>query len=330
MSSGDMLADETPSDSPRTDTAHYTAKVVRWFRAGADLVPKLYRKAPADHYACPLCQRLFPIEALDPATADEDRLTREHVPARSIGGREMVLTCKPCNSEAGSTLDAHAERAEAFRRFFTAEPLRPLAATTYIGGIPNRGVIHSAGGTGFMSIGIPKQNHPDDLATLTDPNRTPLPAGSQYTITFRETFDLRTARLGFLRFAYLAAFACFGYAYVFQTSLDAIRAAIAGADDGALVLPVLSRTEGRAADRAIFIAAEPTWLRNAVVVVIGQTIVVLPPVGELGDPLAEIAARFDRPDELQAKFSAIGAFDWPTGPEHRVDRWAIAGGIGTT
>ena len=98
-----------------------------------------------------------------------------------------------------------------------------------------------------------------------------------------------------------------------------------GADDETLVLPVLRRGEARAADRHIGLISEPIWLAGAVIVVIGQTAVILPNVDTPGEPLAELAARRDRsPDDLHAKIATSTAFAWPTGPQHGYDRWMIA------
>ena len=55
-------------------------------------------------YPCPICLTPFTIEAL----ADK-RLSAEHVPPKSVGGQELVLTCTSCNNLAGTKLDAHAK-----------------------------------------------------------------------------------------------------------------------------------------------------------------------------------------------------------------------------
>src|SRR5439155_25942538 len=102
----------------------------------------LWPGVPPQSYACPLCRAVFSLTDLEAKV-----LTREHVPPASIGGREMVLTCRPCNNRAGSTFDAHLERAEAFRRFGSDDPLRELDMTITIDGIPNRGSM-SAGPDG--------------------------------------------------------------------------------------------------------------------------------------------------------------------------------------
>ncbi len=61
-------------------------------------------------YACPICLTPFTIEAL----ADK-RLSAEHVPPKSVGGRELLLTCKVCNNSAGTKLHADAKTKEDVR-----------------------------------------------------------------------------------------------------------------------------------------------------------------------------------------------------------------------
>ena len=39
-------------------------------------------------------------------------LLAEHVPPESLGGRELLLTCRSCNNSSGTKLDAHAKMKE--------------------------------------------------------------------------------------------------------------------------------------------------------------------------------------------------------------------------
>ena len=60
-----------------------------WFELGAASVAR-ERPGMFDQptYPCPICLTPFTIEAL----ADK-RLSAEHVPPKSVGGHELVLTC---------------------------------------------------------------------------------------------------------------------------------------------------------------------------------------------------------------------------------------------
>lgn len=53
--------------------------------------------SPSPHaYICPICIEPF---------SDINLLSREHVPPESAGGKMICLTCKPCNSRAGHSID---------------------------------------------------------------------------------------------------------------------------------------------------------------------------------------------------------------------------------
>jgi hypothetical protein len=53
-------------------------------------------------------------------------LTAEHVPPQSFGGRELLLTCKKCNNDAGTLLDAHARHKEDLAEVTIRPPRKPL------------------------------------------------------------------------------------------------------------------------------------------------------------------------------------------------------------
>jgi HNH endonuclease len=61
-------------------------------------------------YPCPICLTPFTVDALA-----DGRLSSEHVPPESVGGHELVLTCKRCNNSAGTKLDADAAVKELVR-----------------------------------------------------------------------------------------------------------------------------------------------------------------------------------------------------------------------
>lgn len=292
---------------------------LRWFLAGAEVITKLWPDCPPGSYACPLCLDLFTVRDLE-----AKRLTREHVPPASVGGREMVLTCRECNNRAGSTVDAHLERAEALRRFGSNDPLRELDMSLTIAGVTNRGTIHGGLG-GVLIVGNPKQNHPDDVATLSEGFAELMEAGHSMQIRFRDTFHPRAAQLGYVRAAYLAAFARFGYSYVLRQSLDWIRAALVDDEDESCVLPVLKRSGGTNRERSIGIVAEPTWLAYAVLVVIGRTAIILPSLRSEDDVIAAFADRSGRcPEDLHGRFRMSPTWEWPREPQYDCDRWLMA------
>src|SRR5688572_8416805 len=74
------------------------AKKLRWFQLGAKALTATFPSAEGKGYLCPICAR---------ATTLVAALTAEDVPPRRVGGKPLILTCEPCNSEAGRQLDVH-------------------------------------------------------------------------------------------------------------------------------------------------------------------------------------------------------------------------------
>jgi hypothetical protein len=70
----------------------------RWFRNGTEALVSAFPRAAGVGYVCPLCLG---------ASQSIEAFTVEDVPPRKVGGRPLVLTCKPCNDYGGSELDVH-------------------------------------------------------------------------------------------------------------------------------------------------------------------------------------------------------------------------------
>src|SRR5260370_40382262 len=87
-------------------------KHIGWFYLGARTLRAVARVRGfedalpngRDWYLCPLCLDVM-LTVEEFATGE---LTVEHVPPETLGGDDMVLTCKGCNSQAGSWFDAEA------------------------------------------------------------------------------------------------------------------------------------------------------------------------------------------------------------------------------
>ena len=69
---------------------------------------------------CPICFRLLDRAELDIPQA----ITLDHVPPEKLGGRiaEGVLLCGQCNSELGTSIDAHLLNTNKLRRFAKSTP----------------------------------------------------------------------------------------------------------------------------------------------------------------------------------------------------------------
>lgn len=173
----------------------------------------------ASLYACPLCLLGFSVDEIE----DGGRLTEEHAPPDKLDGEVVCLTCADCNHRAGRILDSHMVRAERLLDFAAGRDTPPLRARIGVNGVEQRSrVSRETGGVKFF--GVPRANAPgttgaiqsvlEELVALGDSA-----CGTTINVTFDEPFDERHVAIGWLRSAYLVAFAAFGYRYIFQPCL---------------------------------------------------------------------------------------------------------------
>jgi hypothetical protein len=255
---------------------------------------------------------------------DTNGLTLEHVPPRSVGGRPLVLTCRPCNNGAGHRLDAHLERRERLRRFGGPGSLsESLDVTVTIAGIVNRGSLRLDADRRVLLTGNPKQNNPADVAEFAQRLPELITPGREIRVEFRDIFDPESAQLSLVRAGYLAAFALFGYAYILRSELEPIRAAIAQHDDDTFYSPVVRLGDVDDDFRRIAIATKPVSLAGHVVICIGRYGVVLPPVPLPGAPSYRTEA-WRPPVGESLTFTSNQTWEWPVGPMHAFDQWFVA------
>ena len=169
------------------------------------------------HYICPICRDLIP------RPDAFERATFEDVPPKSFGGRPLVLTCKRCNNLAGTLLDAAAHRKEVVLDALVRG--RPNA--------PRRTTITAGDVTVKANYGVR-----DDATRLevVTPNGEAfaerVAAGVPCTVNFgRDRFSAIHASTSWLKSAYCALFAAFGYWVVFAPALEPVRRQIMAAHE---------------------------------------------------------------------------------------------------
>ena len=113
-----------------------------WFDRGAAAFESVCPgKYAAPTYPCPICLTPFTFDALT-----DGRLTSEHVPPESAGGRDLVLTCKECNNSAGTKLDADAAIKELVRSAMAGRREHRERVKATIGGLRVSGEVHLSKG----------------------------------------------------------------------------------------------------------------------------------------------------------------------------------------
>jgi hypothetical protein len=193
----------------------------RFFDEGCQALERIAAQIPARAYVCPLCLCGF--------TAP-DELTWEDVPPKSIGGRKMLLTCEDCN-HAGSRIDAELRKAQDMRDWSRGRLGRSLRVRTEVGGVPLNADIDNTAGK-ITVAGVPTSNDPANTVAHTAELER-LASTGDLNWEFRVDFPgyrERPARIALLRAGYLAAFAAFGYRYIFQERLNVVREQIANPD----------------------------------------------------------------------------------------------------
>ncbi|HVF05270.1 MAG TPA: HNH endonuclease [Frankiaceae bacterium] len=247
------------------------------FDRGAAAFAAVAPEAPIGLYACPLCLRGFTRDETAPGRA----LTIEHVPPQGLGGREMCLTCRGCNSISGSALDAHMERHRTFVDFLAGVDTRDIRATFTVEGRQQRGVVRCENGA-YVLGGVLARDRPGIAAAMIDHlDQIVAEKATDWSlgITFEDPWQQRRVNIGWLRAGYLAAFAALGYRYIAQPAFSAVRQQILRPDDDVVRLTVmLARGDAPHTTRSILLVEKPSELRS-VVVQMGRAVVLLPYIG---------------------------------------------------
>ena len=242
-----------------------------WFDLGA----KAYSQAcpgiyAAPTYVCPICRKPFTVEALD-----DGRLSKEHVPPQSVGGQELLLTCRECNNTAGTKLDADAKTKEDVRLAMTGRPDRPHRIKATIGGITVNGQLHAKDGS--YSLTIPKHlNRPGTSEKLQRLGR----AGTSLTVE-HERYSELGARISWLRAGYLALVAMEGYKIVLDPAMDIVRTQIRECDERRMLTFVADAQEDFPLTiRRVLRVLKPAW-HLGWTVQFGPYLVNLPSLGDM-------------------------------------------------
>ena len=151
-------------------------------------------------YVCPICARGF---------TSIDDLTFEHAPSRKIGGREVALTCRECNSVAGHSVDAEFARAHDVREWSRGRSPKPLRARLTFENIPVTVDVERTPER-VTILGLPAHSDPANTAAHNAAFERIAASGEPYQEPLHFSFagyHERHARIALLRAAYVAAFA---------------------------------------------------------------------------------------------------------------------------
>ena len=279
-----------------------------WFSRGVRAWEQAFGNSVGG-YVCPLCTQAFDRSALEVRI-----LTLEHAPPEALGGREVCLTCARCNNDAGRTVDAHMHRRELALDFVRGEMKNFRPARLTVRGV-SMNVDHYHGGGGVLISGVPRVNPPGAVGRLEAALDSQLVDQSLTIEPYRDTFDNRLAVVGWLRSAYLIAFAAFGYRFAFHGTLDRVREQLAHPERDVLGLFSVYLPAADRDSRSLLIVEDPCDLAS-LLVQFGRQLVFLP---------WKEAGIHDRLQQRKARHPSFDAqlsgrqVPWPEEPLHLLD-----------
>lgn len=213
---------------------------LRWFDRGAAAFAQLFPDAlahlgpdPSPQYVCPQCPepdasgQHYRVQLFPRTAVTNHELTAEHVPPKSFGGRELLLTCRPCNNDAGgSQLDAHARRRENPVDVMLGVAKKPTHVRLTAG--DHTVSVALTKEEGMLTMGFPprrkKANDPRKEKAVWEALPRVIAERSTFNINFaKDSYLPRRANVAWLRHAYLALFAVAGYRYIFRPGLGIVR-----------------------------------------------------------------------------------------------------------
>jgi len=284
-----------------------------WFRRGAHAISCVVSPSPPkDAYLCPLCLNFFTIQQLRAGD-----VTDEHVPPSAVGGKALVLTCKACNSVSSGMCDGPMASEERMRTFGQTYSLGPLPASVTVDGSRMNGSL-DFDGQRFNMQGLPDQNSPGRMEEH-EAALDQLAPGQSLTVEIRMRGWPARARLGWMRSAYLAAFAVYGYRYILQPAFAPLRDALRDLSGGHFEPVVLKLAHEGPLDPLIAEVNGPVPFAGCRAAVFGPRLILLPPSLAPADWFATLEQRLlaNSPEGLDLA-SVIGR-RFPHGPMHLTD-----------
>ncbi len=229
-------------------------------------------------YICPLCLDFFSRKDLSQESANP--LTFDHNPPASLGGKQGVLTCRKCNSEAGHKLDGHLLKRLEDIDFFEFMPYSKKQAILDNKGNKVSSVI-SIDSQGIFNINVDRKNSKPEYADG---------FFSNYTVTkynpflnfdtlgqedeVRYDFNMkvcdrsneRHAEVALLKIAYLYAFQKFGNGFIINPNLSKVREQILNPEKEILPRPFWIKYNFPAEVLGLNIINKPTDLQCFLVI----------------------------------------------------------------
>jgi hypothetical protein len=201
----------------------------------------------------------------------------------------------------------------------TGERVSPFTGTVTVGGVPLQGEVWAGPGQmGFVASQNSRVNSADSIAAFEQALRDP--SNSTQLVSQTPNFSWDRATLSYLRAAYLASFAVFGWSHIFRPAFVPIRRRLGLGEDVALP-PNMVRydPDESSRDNSMLFVTEPGPQQGVLMVRMARSIVVMPgpddprSLNEVADAIESVVAE----GESRA-FEGL-LIPWPTAPMHAAD-----------
>lgn len=242
----------------------------RWFRHGVEAF-LLARPGAPPLYVCPLCIRAYD---------SPDHVTFEDVPPKSVGGRKLVLTCPFCNHRSGQALDVNIKSGRDIREVAAGARDLPVDLTMFGNTISARMRVQQGK---IEFAGVPEKSNPQAHRSLFENLDRSARTGSkdwQATVSYTIRHDPWLEAIGWLRVAYLFAFAALGYNFVLRSSLEIVRQQIQRPDER--ILPEAMKHAEEVIGDSIAFVHTPHEL-HGILVSLGTNLFLFPGFSNSGD-----------------------------------------------
>lgn len=257
---------------------------------------------PAHGYLCPICLRQYAL----------DEVTEDHVPPRSFKGSVLCLTCRTCNSTAGHALDAASLSFRHSLGFLQPTGTPYDARLSLDDTTVNVTITRTPGRT---DIAVSERNSPRSLQALKLAMRA-MGDGASLNIRRTERHTRRFAETGYLRMAYLTAFAKFGYRLVLQPQWDPVRRQVCEPRSGAFMPSCVYMGAELAEGRYLMFVDSPL---SCLGVKIDSALVFLPWEGTDTTAITSWLSQGKATGDKTSTLSGRGPLPWPRQMELRGD-----------
>ena len=218
-------------------------------------------------YICPLCIRLFTKKHLNQKV--QNCLTIEDVPPKSLGGKPLLLTCKECNNESGRNLDEELRKKLILEEFSKKVPGSQIDAKMQFSSGLFTSCAMSYREDGGLSVHLfknglkAKKGKRKCFPKVSESIRE---TGFNNTLLNIKTYKPKRPRIALLRVAYLLAIAKFGYSFLFNDNLEAIRNQIKHPDKGIINNFGIIESNHNSYDEGVYIVSKPSELRSFLII----------------------------------------------------------------